>query len=111
MTPVGRMDQRITLQRLVITGDGAGGQVETWTDFVRDPCPWANVIAKAGREGMVEGRVTATFVVLFTIWNRPDIEPRDRIVWRDVPYNIRGIRDEGGRALRLVIEGERGVAQ
>lgn len=111
MTQIGPMDQRVTLQRLVVSSDGAGGQTETWADFDDTPGIWAHVIAKSGREAMVEGRTTATFIVLFTIWNRRDIDPRDRILWQGVAYNIRGIRDEGGRARRLVIEGERGVAQ
>jgi SPP1 family predicted phage head-tail adaptor len=110
-TPIGAMDQRITLQRIVRTADGAGGITEGWADFADCPTIWANVIAKAGNESMIEGRMTATFTVLFTIHNRRDIEPRDRIIWQGVAYNIRGIRDMGGRELRLVIEAERGVAQ
>jgi len=104
------MDQRITLQRKTYTPDGAGGQTEAWADYASDATVWAHVRAKAGREGMDEGRMNATFVVLFTIYNRRDIDPRDRIVWQGTNYNIRGIRDEGGRAQRLVIEAERGVA-
>lgn len=108
-TTIGAMDQRVTLQRIVRTADGAGGIVEAWEDFTDRPTVWANVIAKAGSESMIEGRMTATFTVLFTIHNRRDIEPRDRIIWQGVAYNIRGIRDMGGRELRLVIEAERGV--
>jgi SPP1 family predicted phage head-tail adaptor len=109
-TTVGAMDQRITLQRFAAASDGYGGQLQTWADYATNPTVWANVIAKAGREGMTEDRMTATFVVLFTIWNRRDIDLRDRIVWQGVTYNIRGIRDEGARAQRIVIEAERGVA-
>jgi SPP1 family predicted phage head-tail adaptor len=108
-TPIGAMDQRITLQRIVRTADGAGGISEAWADFTDCPTIWANVIAKAGGESMIEGRMTATFTVLFTIHNRRDIDPRDRIMWQGVAYNIRGIRDMGGRELRLIIEAERGV--
>lgn len=108
---IGKMDQQVTLQRLTRTPDGAGGTTEAWGNLASNPNVWANVTAKAGREGMTEGRVTATFTVLFTIYNRRDLDPRDRIIWQDVPYNIRGIRDEGGRAKWLTIEAERGVAQ
>ena len=111
MTPIGRMDQLITLQRFTETPDGIGGVTRTWANFAAHPQIWANVRAKAGKEGMDEGRISATFTVLFTIHNRRDIEPTDRIIWQGVPYNIRGIRDEGGRTLRLVIEAERGVHQ
>jgi SPP1 family predicted phage head-tail adaptor len=110
-TSLGAMDQRITLQRIVRTADGAGGISEAWADLADCATVWANVVAKAGTETMVEGRMTATFAVLFTIHNRRDIDPRDRIIWQGVAYNIRGIRDMGARELRLVIEAERGVTQ
>lgn len=106
----GRMDQKITLQRRVETADGAGGVKVSWQDFAENPCLWAEVIAKAGRESMMDGRPTATFTVLFTIWNRGDIVETDRILWQGATYNIRGIRRESTRAGRLVIEAERGVA-
>jgi len=107
----GKLDQLITLQRFTETSDGIGGVTRTWANFAAHPQIWANVRAKAGKEGMDEGRISATFTVLFTIHNRRDIEPTDRILWQGVPYNIRGIRDEGGRAMRLTIEAERGVNQ
>lgn len=106
----GALSERITLQRLVRTPDGAGGTVTEWQDFERNPRPWAEVRAKSGREAVVEGRIAATFVVLFTIYNRSDVNETDRIVWNGVVYNIRGIRRESGRALYLVIEAERGEA-
>lgn len=107
----GRMDQRITLQRLVKAPDGAGGYAESWQDFSSNPCPWAKVIAKSGRESMVEGRMAAQFTVLFEIYNRGDLVETDRILWQGVAYNIRGIRREGVQPLTLVIEAERGVTQ
>lgn len=107
--PAGKMDQRITLQRKVLVPDGAGGGAAAWQDFARDAQPWAEVMAKAGRESMVEGRMAASFTVLFIVYNRCDVTETDRILWNGEPYNIRGIRRETGRALRLVIEAERGV--
>jgi SPP1 family predicted phage head-tail adaptor len=108
---IGKMDQRITLQRPTETPDGIGGTVRGWADLAANPRPWANVIAKAGRESMVEGRTNATYIVLFTIWNRSDLSELNRIVWNGDAYNIRNIRREGERKLRLVIEAERGVTQ
>lgn len=106
----GGMDQRITLQRGTETGDGAGGVTKAWADLASNPAVWAKVYAKAGQESLQEGRVNASFVVLFTIYNRVDLSEKDRIIWQGEPYNIRNLRREGGRALRLVIEAERGVA-
>jgi len=110
MPGAGRMDQRITLQRLSRTADGYGGMTDAWADYPSNARVWAHVRAKAGREIAEEGRMTASFTVLFTIYNRTDIDPRDRIVWQGVGYNIRGLRQEGGQRLTLVIEAERGVA-
>jgi len=107
----GKMDQLITLQRRVMVPDGAGGTAVEWQDFARNAKPWAEVIAKAGRESLVEGRMAASFTILFIIYNRSDVVETDRILWNGVPFNIRGIRGEGWRALRLVIEAERGVQQ
>jgi SPP1 family predicted phage head-tail adaptor len=110
-TGIGNMDQKITLQRFTTAMDGYGGQLQSWVNYETNATVWAHVVAKAGREAMVEDRMSATFVVLFTIWNRRDIDPRDRILWQGVTYNIRGIRDEGARSNRITIEAERGVAQ
>ena len=108
---IGQMSELVTLQRRVQTADGAGGSTEAWAAMASDSQVWAAVKAKAGTEGQVEGRVTATFVVLFTIYARADMDETCRIVWNGVGYNIRGIRRESGRAQRLVIEAERGVTQ
>lgn len=105
------MDQRITLQASVTTPDGAGGVVAVWQDFATNPIVWAKVTAKAGREGLTEGRMNASFVTLFEIWNRADVNETHRILYLGEAYNIRGVRRQGGRQLRLVIEAERGVAQ
>ncbi len=107
---IGAKDQQITLQRFMRTPDGAGGSTESWVSFTSDPTPWANVKAKGGREGLVEGRTTATFVVVFTIYNRADVTELDRILWNGAAYNIRGILRQGERAIDLMIEAERGVS-
>lgn len=107
---IGGMDQRITLQRYTEAADGIGGVTRAWANLAATPTVWAAVKAKAGREGMDEGRVNATYVVLFTIYNRTDLSELDRILWNGEAYNIRNLRREGGRKLRLVIEAERGVA-
>lgn len=107
---IGAMDQKITLQRIVQTPDGAGGQTDAWVNYSVNPQVWAQVVARSGREAITEGRVVASYVVTFKIWNRSDVGDRDRILWNGVSYNIRGIRHESGSALVLSIDAERGVA-
>lgn len=108
MRRAGAMDQLVTLQRFTESSDGIGGKERTWSDFASDPTVWANVEAKSGRESLTDERTKATFVCVFTIYNRDDVSEKDRIVWDGVNYNIRGIQRTGSRSLRLRIEAERG---
>lgn len=105
----GALDQLVTFQRFTRTADGGGGFTEAWADLPLNATVWANARAKSGRESMTDGQTAATFVVVFTVYNRDDVTELDRIVWEGVNYNIRGILREGGRALMLKIEAERGV--
>lgn len=107
----GQLDQRITLQRRVETADGAGGVTRAWANLAESPVVWAHVGPKSGREAMNEGRIEATFVVVFTIRQRADLDETDRILWDGTPYNIRGIQRASQRELYLRIEAERGVAE
>jgi len=107
---IGRMDQRITFQRAADVSDGAGGFIRTWADVATNPTVWADVKAKSGSEALVNGRMTASLVTIFTVWNRSDLSELDRIIWNGEAYNIRGILRFGGATLRLQIEAERGAA-
>lgn len=107
---IGKLDQRIILQRQTEAPDGGGGLVRTWGNVANNAYPWAMVRAKSGKEGLDEGRTNATFVVVFTIYNRSDLSEKDRVIWNGETYNIRGILRMSGRKLYLQIEAERGVA-
>jgi SPP1 family predicted phage head-tail adaptor len=109
-THPGKMNERITLESLAPTPDGGGGSTRDWASIPSVPTVWAQVIAKAGKEGLVADRITATMVTLFIIRNRADLDEAMRIVWRGSVYNIRGIRHEGHGAAYLTIEAERGAA-
>lgn len=103
----GLLDQRITLQRRTETADGGGGVSRSWATLAT---VWASVKAKASRESVSEGRMSAVFAVMFTIRNR-DVRETDRISWNGEVYNIRGVMREGTRPLYVVVEAERGVAE
>ena len=107
---IGRLDQRITLQRATATADGMGGQTVVWGNLPSDAVVWARAFTAAGREGMDNERIAATAATIFTIYNRSDLTELDRILWGGVPYNIRTIKRASGRDLFLTIEAERGVA-
>jgi SPP1 family predicted phage head-tail adaptor len=107
----GKLTERITLQRISRAQDGAGGTVTSFIDLELVPTVWAKVMPKAGRDVLIDGRQSATFVVEFMVRNRRDVEPSGRILWRGIAHNIRGIRDPGMHAEFLTIEAERGVGQ
>lgn len=110
VTKPGKLNERITIQAFTRIPDGGGGYTEAWANIASTPTVWAEVIAKAGKEGLVSDRITATMVTLFRIRNRDDLDETMRIVWRGSNYNIRGIRREGHQPGYLTIEAERGVA-
>jgi len=110
MSRPGRLDQRVTIERFTTANDGFGGQVETWATL---KTVWAMVKPASGSELERFERLDAQANYVFTVRNRRDVTytEKDRIVWQDVPYNIRMIRDPGDRAKYLEIDAQRGVAQ
>ena len=109
-TSPGKLNERITFQYYGEGSDGGGGTLKDWFIIPATPTVWARVIAKAGQEGIVSDRVTATMVTLFHIRNRSDLDETMRIVWRGSNFNIRGIRREGHQSQYLTIEAIRGSA-
>ncbi len=110
MPQIGRLDQRITFQERSKTGDGIGGNTETWADIGSIPTVWANVFPGSGKEAMSSGEIAATSLTRFTIRNRSDIDEAMRLVWEGENYNIRAVRRTGSRSMYLAIDAERGVA-
>lgn len=105
---IGELDQRIRLERLVLTPDGRGGSTEEWVPVF---CACALARPASGRESERFDRVNAEAMYRFVIHRREGILDSDRIVWRGIPYNIRMIHRRGTREMFLDIDAERGVAQ
>lgn len=103
----GALDHRVTLQRRVEAHDGMGGTELRWVS-VADV--WAAVMPKSGRETLVEGRVNATYTVVFEIWNRSDVSEVSQIIWNGQAYNVRSVLQAGYSPLKLRFEAEAGVA-
>jgi SPP1 family predicted phage head-tail adaptor len=93
-TPIGAMDQRITLQRVTRAQDNIGGTTETWTDLC---VVWANVKPLAGREMMDGQRVSPVTRYRAVIWWKGDTNgapfytAADRVVWHGREYGIEGV--------------------
>jgi len=108
---IGKLDQRVTLQRSTGTADGIGGTTQTWANITTAPTVWAKVTPRIGREAMENGRMNASAIATFTIRYRDDITELDRLQWRGEAWNIRRIMRVSQRGLYLDIDAERGVAQ
>lgn len=107
---IGKLDQRITFQRVTETVVAGGGRVRTWSDLAPVPTVWARVMPVRQGEGLSENRMNAAQTAEFTIRNRADLTEKDRIVWAGETWNIRGILRAGSRAIYLTVLAERGVA-
>lgn len=90
--------------------NGQGGFASAWVTIPRGHSVYAKVIAKAGTEVVISGRLSAVATTLFIIRNRTDLSENMRIVWRGRAMNIRNIRREGFGPSFLTIEAEGGVA-
>ncbi len=90
----GRMDQRVTLQRVTRTQDNIGGTVETWADIAT---VWARIVPMAGMEGPDAQRVNPQTRFRATIWwkgdpnGSPYYTAADRLVWRGREYGIESV--------------------
>ena len=105
---IGDMRERLYIQRKTLTPDGIGGTTTSWANIAM---VWAKAEGKIvkGVETMVEGRMAATFINVFTMYSRNFTE-LDRIMWNNEPWNIRGVRRIGNKSLFVEVSAERGVA-
>lgn len=106
----GQLDQRITFKRESRSNDGIGGSVRVWVDVDSVPTVWAAVRAKSGRERYDIDRVDAEAGYVFVIRSRSDIDERNAIDWNGRRFNIRFVRNVGGRPLYMEIDADQGVA-
>lgn len=94
---VGELDQRVTIERVTLTPDGAGGATESWATVAT---LWAKVRPLSGAErGQSQAqREEAVAEYLVVIRNRDDVRDTDRIGWGDRKLNIAFRKDRGHRA-------------
>lgn len=102
---IGKMREKITIQKKTVQTDELGGITETWADY---KTVWAKVEeVKADLRIIAErGNMKRTFRI--TIRNRDDIDENDRIIYRGMTLKIVGIRvtDTQRRYLEITAEAE-----
>lgn len=100
--PAGRLRERVTLQKPVLSQDAAGQPIPTWTT-VATGIP-AEVLFVAGREGFRnQQQVIAAYTHKVTIRYRSDVSPQMRLLWGSRVLNIESAGDPVGNHLELTI--------
>jgi len=105
---IGRLDQKISLERKAKVRDGGGGEIHSWIALTTDAAPFARVELIGGSEGEVSGQVMARIRAKFTIRNRSDISERDRIIWNGRVWNITSLGLRTARARYQILEATAG---
>jgi SPP1 family predicted phage head-tail adaptor len=93
MTGSGKMNRRATLQRATVTPGPYNDPVETWSTLAT---VWVNRRDVSAGESYRAQEVGAEITTRFTIrWSAAvaDLNPRDRLVFKGLTYNITGVRE------------------
>lgn len=85
MQAAGKRDQRIVIERALVTRDEAGEEVRSWAPHAT---LWAAAWPTRGREFLAAGAEQARADVVFRFPYRADLSERDRVVWRGERYAI-----------------------
>lgn len=108
----GARDQKVTVERLVATPDGGGGQAFAWSVV---GALWVAAKWVGGGEGVARGAVQEVVRYRFTgdagAVEALAITANDRIVWQGEPYNIRERPRRQAASREIEIYAETGVAQ
>lgn len=82
---IGRLDQRVTLVRIVETRDEAGGPASSETDVAT---VWARVISQKGDEALKAAQQTASRTIRVGLRWREDVETSWLLRWNGDDYDI-----------------------
>lgn len=107
MTTIGELNERVSLRRMSLAPDGAGGQTETWAEYA---AVWARVRPMKGQERQNAQRQEAAADYVVTLRYRDDVLEADKIVWRGRDLNVRFISNAGVRSEFMDVEAELGAA-
>ena len=97
----GRLDQRVTIERLTYVEDPMGGGIETWAPLAT---LWAAVEPLNGREFFAASTTLSETTTRIRVRYRPDLTVIDRINHGGVLYDITSIINprSGDRELVLM---------
>lgn len=99
MPQIGKLRQRITIQRKTHTQNGLGEPVVVWTAVAT---VWAERRTLRGREFESAGTEQAEYTNVYTLRYRADVTEQMQVIDDGSAYNIRQALDPDGR--RRVLE-------
>jgi SPP1 family predicted phage head-tail adaptor len=88
MTPIGRRDARITIERATESVDAQGSVTQTWATLAT---VWAHAQTMSGKESTNGSARDASAEQVFSVRYQSaldDLNPRDRISWNGFIYDI-----------------------
>jgi head-tail adaptor len=105
------MRERVGVERMTMTPDGAGGFTRVWTALGggTDGKRWADVSPTAGRETLLNEALQGIQAYRVTMRWDADIKPADRLNWNGVLMNITSAADPNGLKTYTVIFADAGV--
>ena len=101
---IGRLDQRVTIERITSTTDAWGGTVEVWAPLAT---VWAGVEPLQGREYFAADAAQSEVTAKIRMRYRPGIKATDRVIHDGKTYGIESVIDvrSEGRELVLMCKG------
>jgi SPP1 family predicted phage head-tail adaptor len=99
----GRLNRRVTIQRLEVTKDEFNADIESWVDVTT---VWAHIEPLRGREYWQAKQVVGEVTGRITIRYRKSIDEKMRVVYGDKTYNILAVInvEEKNRTLQLLVK-------
>lgn len=99
MMNIGKLDRRITIERLTETVKPSGSVVEVWSPIAS---VWAETLQQTATEYFTGYGEAETGSMIFRIRFLADITTADRVTYNGTAYNLKEIKELGRRdALEL----------
>lgn len=102
MLNIGKMDRRITIERMVETVKPSGSVVKTWTPIAN---VWAETLQQTAAEFFTGYGEAETGGMIFRIRHMSNVTTADRVQHNGTAYNLKEIK-ELGRHEALELRGE-----
>lgn len=87
---IGRLDRRVSIQRVTYTTSDLGVRTATWVEIGKR---WARVDNRGGKEADINDSSYPTRTTDFTIRYDAGIGPDDRVVWDGRVYEIESVEE------------------